>query len=158
MDVIIARIKTYVLIIDNTITNDAYLDYIINDVVDRVLLITNRDQLVAQYELDLEDDTVESEDYELPIPSNLERPIAMIIVQQIQQFDQNKVIDTMQVKSISDNGQSVSYGDTITSFFASQDDGKVFNGISELLNRVTIPRTAKNIVRKQDYYDYPTNF
>ena len=46
MDAIIARIKEYVLIIKSDLEDNDFLDFIVNDVVDKALVYMNRDQLV----------------------------------------------------------------------------------------------------------------
>lgn len=151
MEEIKARIKAYALLIDSTITDNDFLDFVVAEVVDRALVAMNRDQLVTQYEEDLIDVTIDEEDYELPIPSQLERPLAIVVVMQLQQINNNKSISTGAVKSVSDNGQSVSYGDLTQSYFATQSDTNIFSGISELLQRHTIARTAENKVYRNKY-------
>ena len=144
MDEIIARIKDYVLIIDGDLTDDDYLDYVIGDVVDRVLIYTNRIQLVDAYEEDLEDEEVEEEDYEVPIPSELERPLASVVVGVYKTVQSNTEATTGAISSIKDNGQEVNYTSELASFVSSKSDAEIFSGVRSLLNNFRIPTVVDN--------------
>lgn len=153
MEAIIARIKGYVLVLYPTILTelsitDAYLDFVIADVVDRALIIMNREQLVAQYELDL----VSYPDltnrfwtgYTLPIPKEVERLLAKTVVETARTMVNNKTAELGAVKSVSDNGQSVTYSDQLTHFFSSSNDAEIFSGSLGILKRYLIATVIKN--------------
>jgi hypothetical protein len=153
MDAIIARIKEYALKLNSALSNNSDLfEFVINDVVDRALAFTNRDQLVYQYEKDLisypTSNTLYNDFwacYELPIPARLERLLAGTVVgvyRNIKYQDENG--STGAVKSISDNGQSISYSEQIANFLNSSDDAEIFSGSVKLLERYLIPVIPHN--------------
>lgn len=145
MEEIIARIKEYALVRDPSLTDEnGLLDLIVNEVVDRALAFMNRDQLVAQYELDLLDDDVEEADYVLPIPVRIERALASTVVALYKTTIENTNSSLGAITSISDNGQSISYATKAASFFSSSDDSEVFSGISGLMRRYILPTIPKN--------------
>jgi len=143
MDAIIASIKEYALIINNDLTDDSYLDFVIADVIDRTLVFTGRDQLVEQYEEDLLDTTVEEEDYVLPIPSRLERPLASVVVG-VHKTVQENTEAKREIMKISDNGQSVDYSGELASYLFSKSDAEIFSGVKDLLIKIRIPTIGDN--------------
>lgn len=152
METIISRIKGYAKVLDTSLVNvtDALLDLIVRDVVDRALAYMNRQQLVAQYELDLADDTVEEEDYVLPIPTEIERTLAGVVVGAFKTVTARNDSETGAVTSISDNGQSISYSDNVVNFLNSRDDGEIFSGAKALLDRYILATVIENTI-------YPKN-
>ncbi len=143
MDEIIARIKDYVLIIDGSLTDDDYLDYVIGDVVDRALIYTNRIQLVDAYEEE-EVEEGESHEEEAPIPSELERPLASVVVGVYKTVQGNAEATTGAISSIKDNGQEVSYTNELASFVSSKSDAEIFSSVRSLLNNFRIPTIVEN--------------
>lgn len=143
MENITDLIKTYVLIIDPTLTDDDFLDFCIGDVIDRALAYTNREQLVAQYEEDILDTSVESEDYVLPIPRPLQRALARTVVgvykTVFESIDGDRAIN-----AIEDNGQKVSYANEVASFMATSSDTQLFSGIKDILDKFIIPTIVEN--------------
>src|SRR5690606_408527 len=82
MDDIIEEIKDYALVIDSTLTDDDFLEFVVASVVDRFLIYTNRQQLVAQYEEDLADYEADDdiwEDYSFPVPEVVKRVLASVV-------------------------------------------------------------------------------
>ena len=155
MDEVILRIKDYVLIINPELTDDDYLDYVIQEVVDRALLYMNRQQLLAGYERFLsEDQKYYRGDYYvdvtgtdqpiLPLPLEIERPLARVVVGSYKTIQDNVDNGTTSVKSIKDNGQEVIYGDSIVSYLSSKEDSDVFSSISKLLDKFRIPTIVDN--------------
>lgn len=160
MEAIIARIKGYVLILYPNILSDlgvadAFLDFIVNEVVDRALAYTNRYQLVSGYTDFLEGEYYEGNttyDYDgnevpiLPIPTEIERALARVVVSAcrsaISTRDSNGAI-----KRLKDNGQEVEYSEYINSYLVSSDDAKIFSGITELLDKFRIPTIVDNSSR-----------
>ena len=158
MDEIIARIKGYVTTIYPTILTDlsidsAYLEFIVNDVVDRALIYMNRDQLVEDFEEDLisyPDKTNDFwDDYEYPIPPRLERTLARVVVQSVKTVKDNNTAAVGSVASVSDNGQSVSYRDTVSNFFNSSGDSEIFSGSLALLQNYRLPSVTTNATTNQ---------
>jgi hypothetical protein len=152
METIIARIKGYAKVLDTSLVNvtDALLDLIVRDVVDRALAYMNRQQLVAQYELDLLDDSVEEEDYQLPIPTELERALAGVVVGAFKTVEVRNDSQTGAVTSISDNGQSINYSENVVTFLNSSDDSQIFSGAKVLLDRYILGKVIENTI-------YPKN-
>ncbi len=159
MEEIIARIKGYVLVIYPTILadlsmTDAQLDFVIADVVDRVLAYTNRQQLVEQYEEDLLDVNVDEEDYVLPIPREIERGLAKTVVSSMKTLNSNNTAENGVITQLSDNGQSISYSDKVASFFNSSDDSEIFSGMLGVLERYILPNIPNNDNTNQFYDSY----
>lgn len=147
MDDIIAKIKEYVLVLNEDIDNDDFLDFIVNEVVDRALVYMNRDGLVYQYEQDLTDfpntDSTWGEFWanykNYPIPPRLERPLAGVVVS-VYKTAQSRNEGQKDIASMSDNGQSISYRETITNYLHSSDDASIFAGVADLLSRYRLAK------------------
>jgi len=148
MEDTIEKIKEYVLIIDPTLEGENdLLDYVIADVVDRALIYTNRQQLVEQYEEDLTDYDADDDfwsGYHYPIPKEIERALASVVVQSYKTIGAKKDATGNTIKSISDNGQSITYGDQVASYLASSGDSEIFSGTSVLLDKFRIPNVVEN--------------
>ena len=118
MDKIIAKIKEYLHIINPNITiqgNDL-LDFVIGEILDRVQLYLNSDT----------------------IPSKLERILANIVNTGLAKanasISNNGEVDK-DIKTISDNGQSITYADGVKQYFATASDEELFSGFTSLLSR-----------------------
>lgn len=153
MDDIVLRIKEYVMTINPELVDDRYLDYIIEEVVDRALLYMNRAQLKAGYARFLSDDYYRGDYYVdvagvdqpiLPLPAELERPLARIVVGSYKTVTDNITADTTNIKSIQDNGQSITYGENVVSYLSSKDDSDVFSSIVKILDKFRIPTIVEN--------------
>ena len=153
MDDIVLRIKEYVMTINPELVDDKYLDYIIEEVVDRALLYMNRAQLIVGYERFLSNDYYHGDYYIditgtdqpiLPIPLELERPLARIVIGSYKTVADNVEADTTNVKSIQDNGQSITYGENVVSYLSSKDDSDVFSSIVKILDKFRIPTIVEN--------------
>ncbi len=123
--ILITSIKKYLNIINKNIDdiekeNKGLVDFAINEILDRVQLYLNSDN----------------------IPTRLERILANIVNNglkkclkeiEISQEDDSAVDQV--VTSISDNGQSISYANEVTRYFTTSSDEELFTGFSMLLNR-----------------------
>ena len=133
MDDIIANIKRYLKIIntDTASMDTQLLDFVINEVLDRVQLYLNSDT----------------------IPTKLERMLANVVntglKRCLKDMDLHKedatAVDRV-VTSISDNGQSISYANEVTRYFTTVSDEELFTGFVPLLSRyrrikVVYPKT-----------------
>ena len=112
------RIKGYVATINTTAADPSYdtlLEYVINEVVDRVLIYLN--------------DTI--------LDEALERIVARIVSGIFNQTANSK--DSTQsdsaINSVSDNGQSVSFSNEVKNYLATTEDNELFAGFSKLLAR-----------------------
>lgn len=134
MDEIIAKIKEYLKILNPNITikDNDLLDFVIGEVLDRVQLYLNSDT----------------------IPTRLERILANIVNTGLTKANasiSNGGEVDKDVKSISDNGQSITYADGVKQYFATASDEELFSGFAGLLSRyrrVKVVYPAKN--EKQD--------
>ena len=148
MEDTIERIMEYVLTIDSSLEGENdLLDYVVRDVVDRTLIYTNRGQLVDQYEEDLADYDEDDDfwkGYNYPIPREIERALASVVVQSYKTVGAKKIATGNTIKSISDNGQSITYGDEVVSYLASSEDSEIFSGTSVLLDKFRIPTVVEN--------------
>ena len=118
MDEIIAKIKEYLPIINPNIQVDDndLLDFVIGIVLDRVQLYLNSET----------------------IPTRLERILADIVNTGFTKATDKKVnngVVDQAIKSISDNGQSITYADTVKQYFATASDEELFSGFTALLSR-----------------------
>lgn len=123
--ILITSIKKYLNIINKNIDdiekeNKGLVDFAINEILDRVQLYLNSDN----------------------IPTRLERILANIVNNglkkclkeiEISQEDDSAVDQV--VTSISDNGQSISYANEVTRYFTTSSDEELFTGFFMLLNR-----------------------
>jgi hypothetical protein len=163
MDEIKASIKTDVIKIDSDLEGNTSLDLIIDEVVDRVLIYTNREQLVRQYEEDVEDypitdKTDTDEDYyeywkhyrAYPIPTQLYSSIARVVVNLINTYDAE--FDSREVKSIRDLDQSITFADEIQSYLASKDDVEILMSMKSLLDKFRIPTVVEHTYWNETEY------
>ena len=159
MDEVIGKIKEYVIALCPELEEDSNIDFIISDVVDRFLAYTNRQQLVAGYERFLTGDYYDS-DYTvdvtgerlpiLPVPVELERTLARVVVSSYKGI-KGLLADSKGIKSISDNGQSISYGDYIESYFNSKEDDDIFGSAKTIIDRYRIPTIVRTNFTEGNY-------
>jgi len=159
MDEVIGKIKEYVIALCPELEEDSNIDFIISDVIDRFLAYTNRQQLVAGYERFLTGDYYDS-DYIvdvtgerlpiLPVPVELERTLARVVVSSFKGI-KGLLADNKGVKSISDNGQSISYGDYIESYFNSKEDDDIFGSAKTIIDRYRIPTIVRTNFTEGNY-------
>lgn len=159
MDEVIGKIKEYVIALCPELEEDSNIDFIISDVIDRFLAYTNRQQLVAGYERFLTGDYYDS-DYVvdvtgerlpiLPIPVELERTLARVVVSSYKGI-KGLLADSKGIKSISDNGQSISYGDYIESYFNSKEDDDIFGSAKTIIDRYRIPTIVRTNFTEGNY-------
>lgn len=121
----IKNIKNYLNIINKNIEtiekeNEGLIDFVINEIGDRVQLYLNSEK----------------------VPQKLERILANIIniglkkcIKDIEISKENIANLDQAVSSISDNGQSISYANEITKYFTTASDEELFSGFSLLLSR-----------------------
>lgn len=155
MDDIISRITAYAEALFPALADeeDAFISFVVGMVIDKALIYTNRNQLVEDYEEDLVE-YANDENYwkgydEYPIPSQLERPLAMVVVQMYRTVKAQNDATNKEVKSVSDNGQSVTFGDAMVNYLNSTKDAEVFAGISSMLDQFVIPTIVENHTRLQ---------
>jgi hypothetical protein len=98
------------------------------------LIYTNRAQLLLEYEEEIE---AEEDITSYPIPPVLEKPIARVVLQTYNSLKED--FKGREVKSMSDSGQSVTFGDEIQSYMASKEDSNIFMSIKYLLDKFRIP-------------------
>lgn len=95
---------------------DATLDFIVDEVADRVMIYLNADS----------------------VPTILNRVLARVVVG-IFNKAQAEMTTTggaeREIKQISDNGQSVTYGDEAKNYLASATDEDIFSGFEAILKR-----------------------
>jgi len=159
MDEVIGKIKEYVIALCPELEEDSNIDFIISDVIDRFLAYTNRQQLVAGYERFLTGDYYDS-DYIvdvtgerlpiLPVPVELERTLARVVVSSYKGI-KGLFADSKGIKSISDNGQSISYGDYIESYFNSKEDDDIFGSAKTIIDRYRIPTIVRTNFTEGNY-------
>lgn len=117
------NIKKYLFIINEKAqkvekSNPDLLDFVINEVMDRVKLYLNSEK----------------------IPQVLERILAKIVstglTKTLKDMELSKENETDHViTSISDNGQSISFSNEVTKYFVNASDEELFTGFTGVLNR-----------------------
>ena len=137
MDELNAKIKEFLkILIDNfdeiDQNNVGLFDFVIGEVIDRVLIYLNSDT----------------------IPEKLERILANVVntgltrcLKAIERTKEGTADVDRAVSSISDNGQSISYANEVTRYFTTANDEELFMGVTGLLNRyrrVKVVYPAKN--------------
>lgn len=139
MDEFNAKIRAYLNVVNkrlDEIEQNHYglIDFVIGEVVDRILLFLNRDE----------------------IPQKLERIVANIVNTGITRC--LKTIDLTKegtadvdraITGVSDNGQSISYANEVTRYFTTASDEELFTGFTALLSRyrrvtVVYPKDNEN--------------
>lgn len=96
--------------------SDALLSFSVDEVADRVMIYLNTQQ----------------------INPKLNRIIARIVVGVFNKANAEKASTNApdrEIKSMSDNGQSVTFGDNAKNYLATVEDGELFDGFVSLLNR-----------------------
>ena len=111
----VERIKGYAKKINKTIEDDDLLDYVADEILDRVKLYLNCDKL----------DEI------------LERVIARIVSGIFNQTNSNLNSGSteMTVSSMSDNGQTISFSGEVKNYLATTSDQEIFGGFTKLLDR-----------------------
>ena len=111
----VERIKGYAKKINKTIEDDDLLDYVADEILDRVKLYLNCDKL----------DEI------------LERVIARIVSGIFSQTNSNLNSGSteMAVSSMSDNGQTISFSGEVKNYLATTSDQEIFGGFTKLLDR-----------------------
>nr|DAK63445.1 MAG TPA: Head Tail Connector Protein [Caudoviricetes sp.] len=107
-------IKEYAKKLNNTITDNDLLDFVVDLTVDRVLIYLNEDKLNPK----------------------LNRVVAQAVVGVYNKTNAertNSGAPEQAISSISDNGQSVSYSSKVKSYLGSASDDELFNGFESLL-------------------------
>ena len=139
MDEIHAKIKTYLQIINKNIdeieqNSEGLIDFVIGEVIDRVMLYLGSDT----------------------IPAKIERILANIVntgltrcQKTIERTKEGALDVDRAVSGISDNGQSISYANEVTRYFNNVSDDELFTGFTELLSRyrrvkVVYPKSNEN--------------
>lgn len=113
----IGRITGYVVKLNTSISteNNDLFSLVVNTVLDRVLLYLNTDELEQK----------------------LERVVAQIVVGVYNQTNNNKASTGPEqaIRTVSDNGQSVSYANEVKNYLNTADDQEIFGGFHALLSR-----------------------
>ena len=139
MDEINAKIKGYLKIVNKNIDeielkNNGLIDFVIGEVVDRALLFLNSET----------------------IPAKVERILANVVntgltryLKVIEQTKEGTADVDRAITSVSDNGQSISYANEVTRYFATANDDELFAGFTALLSRyrrvkVVYPKINEN--------------
>ena len=106
------RIKEYAKLLNDKIVDGDLLDFVTLEVIDRALVYLNDDEL----------------------DTKLERIVARIVSGIFAESSNNSSGDLAHdIKSISDNGQTITYSDQVKSYLISKDDEELFSGFSKLL-------------------------
>ena len=139
MDEITAKIKDYLKIVNKNVdeieqNSEGLIDFVIGEVLDRVMLYLNSET----------------------IPQKLERILANIVntgltrcQKTIERTKEGALDVDRAVSGISDNGQSISYANEVTRYFATANDDELFAGFTTLLSRyrrasVVYPKVNEN--------------
>lgn len=119
------NIKKYLSIINKQVEtiekdNVGLIDFVINEVIDRVELYLNSET----------------------IPTKIERVLSSIVnnglkkcLKDIEISKEDSTTVDQVITSISDNGQSISYANEVTKYFTTSSDEELFTGFTGLLSR-----------------------
>jgi hypothetical protein len=78
------------------------------------------------------------------LPKALERVIAKVVVQTFTTVQSQTTATMGAIKSVSDNGQSVTYSDQISNFLTSSSEAEIFSGSMALLKSYRLPKIIEN--------------
>lgn len=119
------NIKKYLSVINKQVEtiekdNAGLIDFVINEVIDRVELYLNSET----------------------IPTKIERVLSSIVnnglkkcLKDIEISKKDSTTVDQVITSISDNGQSISYANEVTKYFTTSSDEELFTGFTGLLSR-----------------------
>lgn len=119
------NIKKYLSVINKQVEtiekdNTGLIDFVINEVIDRVELYLNSET----------------------IPTKIERVLSSIVnnglkkcLKDIEISKEDSTTVDQVITSISDNGQSISYANEVTKYFTTSSDEELFTGFTGLLSR-----------------------
>lgn len=119
------NIKKYLSIINKQVEtiekdNVGLIDFVINEVIDRVELYLNSET----------------------IPTKIERVLSSIVnnglkkcLKDIEISKEDSTTVDQVITNISDNGQSISYANEVTKYFTTSSDEELFTGFTGLLSR-----------------------
>lgn len=133
----ISKIKTYLAVINKDLDTIEYnysglIDFIIMEVIDRICLYLNREDIPARTERIIAN----------IVNTNLGKAIAMV------NTDDGLAKEPEQaIASISDNGQSISFSNEVKRYFTSTSDEEIFAGFTSILSRyrrVSVVHTKNN--------------
>lgn len=149
-DTIVAGIIEYMEGIDPSLETEdsSQVTATVEELLDRVLIYTGRHTLVEDYEEDLEYHTDTTDlfwrNYDrYPIPPVLVRPLARMGISMFKSIT-SIVNSALQVKSLEDNGQSITYGTELQNYFATSSDNEVFGGTIEILDKFRLADIVDN--------------
>ena len=149
-DTIVADIIEYMEGIDPSLETEdsSQVTATVEELLDRVLIYTGRHTLVEDYEEDLEYHTDTTDlfwrNYDrYPIPRVLVRSLARMGISMFKSIT-SIVNSALQVKSLEDNGQSITYGTELQNYFATSSDNEVFGGTIEILDKFRLADIVDN--------------
>ena len=142
------RIKEYVEILYTPTVDADLLDFLIDDVVERFLVFTNRIQFLESYLEAVEEGTEEGFS-PLPLPVEVERTLAKSVVNVIKVTNVASDSVEREIVQLNDNGQSIRYSDKAKTAFTTMDDGEVFQGVMPTIRKYILPRIVDNPPRFQ---------
>ena len=112
----IERIESYTKIVQTIAESDSdLLTFAVEEILDRVRLYLNRDD----------------------VPVLVERPLAKTVGSIFNKYKNTNAIDSddREISSMSDNGQSISYSNSIKQYLTTSSDEELFTGVESLLKR-----------------------
>jgi hypothetical protein len=133
------NIKEYALIINPSLEDNDLLDFVIDSVVERALIFMNRLQLDDE---DVTDYYSDSEDVPPILPAELERTLAQVVVGAYRNVTASATAGR-EVTSLSDNGQSISYSERMSSYLAG-DETDIFSSSLDMLKKYRLPTIIEN--------------
>ena len=124
MEDIKQRIIEYVEVLDDTIDDDSYLNLIIDDVINRFMIYTNRFQLLND----------EADNYDEVIPQIVETSLAQVVVSVHKSVKELVNADSSKIEKMKDGQQEISYGSGLQQFMSSASDSDIFMSVSKLFD------------------------
>lgn len=112
----VKEVITQVKVINRTINDDDLLQFVVEDVVDRVSLYLRYD---------------EEDEFDARLVRVVAKVASSIFKEASNNVDSSEV--DVSIKSMSDNGQSITFGDATRNYLASVEDGELFSGFTKLL-------------------------
>ena len=134
MEDIKQRIIEYVEIYDSSITDNDYLKLVVDDVINRFVIYTNRLQLLDE----------DKDNYDEVIPEIIETSLAQVVVGVHKSVKELVDADSNKATKLKDGQQEITYGEGLQQFLSSASDSDIFLSVRDLMNNFRLLKVVSD--------------